>query len=161
MSNRADKQDKATANSLGETKSVSAVSLEPYETFDISDDIGGGKIARLETHLMVHRKHTKKDLFRAHSFYNAMWLSDEPEDAFIEAFLLKARENRLEGINKGEYTDEEYIGGEYQTVKRKFNQWCFWDRANSKVVGKVNDLKPSDPKPSRGHSKSQSKEVNV
>lgn len=114
--------------------------FKPYETFTINDDLGGGFVARLETHLIVHRKHTPKNTYTPHSVFGAMWCADKPSDEFIDAWLPKARQAAHKLINEGEYQDEQLISGEFQTVTRKFNSWFYWDRNNKAIIGKLQSI---------------------
>lgn len=114
--------------------------FKPYEDFTVQPDItSGGYIMNLRTNILVHRKWTKKNKYVPESFYQMAWFTDKPSEDFIDVWLPKAREAAEKLISKGEYTDEELIGGEFQTVKRNFNRWMYWDRQNHAVAGELTD----------------------
>jgi hypothetical protein len=120
--------------------------LEPYEEFRLDpeypvlEDLGGW-VGRFTTHVLIHRKHTKKDVFMPHSVYSAVWFSVKPSEKLVgEAYLPKFRESSLKHLATGKYPTEELIGDKFQTVQREYNQWLFWDNKARKTVGKLHKL---------------------
>ncbi len=113
--------------------------LNPYEEFTISADYPGvhGYVLHFRTNTYIHRKHTPKALFIPHSVYNASTTTALPSVGFIEALLKNTRIAAKNFLDKGDYTGEEIISGEWQSVKRKYNQWIYYDRKNQRLIGKV------------------------
>ena len=129
----------ATLTSRSEPQALSnqvATLLSAYEDFRLNSDVPGlmGYSMELLTTIYVHRKHTKRDLFKPQSFYVGSSTTALPSMGFIQEWLKHARQSTLERINKGEY-DEYQEDGSY--LKRHYNKWIYYDRRNNKLIGKV------------------------
>lgn len=139
-----------------------AALLRGYEEFMVQQDIPGvsGYVMTLRTNLMVHIKHTRKNVFRPHSVYQATSMTALPNKAFMEAWLKNAREAATKFINKGDYTDEKLVAGEWQSWKRKFNQWIYYDRKLGALTGQVQliDLVATSPDTNSSSSNPPSQE---
>lgn len=122
--------------------------LNDYEGFHLQQDMPGvsGYVMTLRTNLMVHIKHTGKNIFRPHTVYQATSMTAIPNTSFMETWIKNAREAAQNFINKGDYTDEKLVGGEWQRWKRKFNQWIYYDKKRNMLFGKVQTLKSAQPK---------------
>ena len=132
----------ATLTTRSEPQALSnqvATLLRTYEDFSLQEDQPGysGYVVTLKTNLLIHRRHTKADLFKHHSFYVGAQFTMLPNFSFLESWLIKARMTTDKGVRKGDYTAEEYIGGEWQTVKYKYNRWIYHDRVNNRMIGQV------------------------
>lgn len=113
--------------------------LNPYEEFTVTDNEPGifGYVLRFKTNVYIHRKHTRKDLFIPHATFQASTSTALPSLQFMHEWLKNAREAAKKLLDKGEYTGEELISGEWQSVKRRYNQYIFHDRKNNRLIGKV------------------------
>lgn len=113
--------------------------LNPYEEFTITDNEPGifGYVLRFKTNVYIHRKHTRKDLFIPHSTFQASTSTALPNIQFMQEWLKNARIAAKKLLDKGEYTAEEKIGGEWQSVKRRYNQYVFYDRTEQRLTGEV------------------------
>lgn len=111
--------------------------LNPYEEFYVQQDYPGvmGYVITLKTHIYIHRKHTRKDLFIPHSVYQAGSFTVLPNMAFMREWLKNARRAAKKLINKGEYTTEERLGNQYMSVKRRYNQWIYYNRKERVLFG--------------------------
>lgn len=116
--------------------------LNPYEEFTITDNEPGifGYVLRFKTNVYIHRKHTRKDLFIPHSTFQASTSTALPSIDFMQEWLRNARVASKKLLNKGEYPSEVHVGGEWQTVKRHYNQYVYHDRRNNRLVGKLKGL---------------------
>lgn len=114
----------------------------PYDEFTVQQDYPGieGYILNLKTNVYIHRKHTSRDLFVPHSVYQVTSCTALPSKGFMKEWLKNAREASQKFLNKGDYSVEEYIGGEWQSVKRKYNRWIYYDRHNQALFGEVHRL---------------------
>ena len=203
MSNRADKQNAVNAKGLGETKSVSAVTLrEPDYTGCKCGRAIHPEIADVCPRFMSYhiKKAEKEQLQRTNGVAGAMFkfaekMSKKPHKHWYLKFdkrkvtlvpeeqglyLQQAVEKTIKTIKKG-------VAKELDPIIKLRSQGIWVDYWTDKDGKKhhletgcsviptreliklrrrlsdtnLNDLKPSDSKPSRGHSKSQSEEVNV
>ena len=112
--------------------------LNPYEEFTITDNEPGvfGYVLRFKTSVYIHRKHTRKDKFIRHSTFQASVSTALPSIGFIREWIKNARKATLKLLNKGEYTEEDYINGEWQSVKAHYNQYIFYDRLTQRLIGR-------------------------
>jgi hypothetical protein len=115
-----------------------SIKLNPWEDWLCwPDSARGGYIGQLVHNILIHPAHTKKDRFIPHQWYNAIWFSEKPKTEIIDTFVENARKTIPESLGKGEYFTEEKIGGEFQSVKKKFNAYYFWDKKKRQPVGEL------------------------
>lgn len=117
--------------------------LNPYEDFDLQSFVPGinGYVLTIRTNLMIHRKHTRKNVFKPHAVYQSTSMTALPNKGFLEHWIKNARQGAKDFINKGEYLAEIQIGKEWTSVKRHYNQWIYYDRKRGITYGKVTEVK--------------------
>lgn len=114
--------------------------LRPYETWEVAQRMWDGYICTLVTNIVVHFRHTKKGLFIPQKMYSSVWVSQKPSLEYVDEVVLSARQATLNKINEGKCLDEKLIAGQWQNVERAYNQWLYYDSANSKMIGKLNHV---------------------
>jgi hypothetical protein len=136
----------ATLSTLSETQALNnqvANRLRAYESFTIQSDVPGieGYTLTLRTNIYVHRVHTQRDTYSPASFYAGTSITALPSIGFMRQWLENNRKATLERINKGVYKSEEIIGGEWQSVDRKYNRWAYYDGTTRRLIGEVHQIK--------------------
>lgn len=123
-----------------ERSKIEFVAFYPYYMFTLKTDV------------MVHRKHTRKGLFTHHSVASHVSMTGKPSKELLGDWLESARERNQNLIQSGEYETEELISGQFQPIKRKFNQWIYYDTKSRATIGEMQgtDMQVDDSKPSTG-----------
>lgn len=124
------------------TRSIESVFIEKvrlmlndYEEFHIQQPMGYADYQMtLKTNVMIHRSHTKKDVFFPHSIYQGTSITVIPNAQFMKYWVKNAREAAQKFLDKGEYTTTDEEGS---TLKRKFNKWMYYDNKRRLLIGTV------------------------